>query len=162
MLKEKKWSPYLSGIIIGLLQIPVFFFVRGSIGTSSALGNIACFVSSYFKEHEMVCFPVIKSWWQLGFIIGIFLGAYFSKQLSKSKRPAISRFWVDTLSNYSKMKRLMYAFIGGYLFLLGSRIADGCTSGNGISGIALLSIGSFVVTSAMFATGILTTKWLYK
>ena len=45
--------------------------------------------------------------------------------------------------------------------LLGARIADGCTSGNGISGISLLSIGSMIVIASMFIGGILVVQ-LYK
>ena len=44
--------------------------------------------------------------------------------------------------------------------LLGARIADGCTSGHGISGIAQLSIGSFTAVAAMFAGGIGTAMLL--
>lgn len=45
--------------------------------------------------------------------------------------------------------------------LLGARLADGCTSGNGISGIALLSVGSMIVISSMFFGGILVS-FFYK
>ncbi|MEE4378192.1 MAG: YeeE/YedE thiosulfate transporter family protein, partial [Candidatus Competibacteraceae bacterium] len=39
--------------------------------------------------------------------------------------------------------------------LLGARIAGGCTSGHGISGIAQLAVGSMLAVAAMFAGGIL-------
>ncbi len=40
--------------------------------------------------------------------------------------------------------------------LLGARIADGCTSGHGISGMAQLAVGSTIAVGAMFAGGIAT------
>ena len=40
--------------------------------------------------------------------------------------------------------------------LFGARIADGCTSGHGLSGMAQLSVGSTVAVAAMFAGGIVT------
>lgn len=40
--------------------------------------------------------------------------------------------------------------------LFGARIAGGCTSGHGISGMAQLSAGSTVEVAAMFTGGILT------
>ena len=40
--------------------------------------------------------------------------------------------------------------------LLGARIADGCTSGHGLSGMAQLAVVSTVAVIAMFAGGILT------
>ncbi|KAI1381726.1 hypothetical protein F4677DRAFT_439541 [Hypoxylon crocopeplum] len=45
------------------------------------------------------------------------------------------------------------AVLGGILLAVGSRMAGGCTSGHGISGISLLSVSSFVSVAAMFAGG---------
>ncbi|KAI0843145.1 hypothetical protein F5Y06DRAFT_81831 [Hypoxylon sp. FL0890] len=45
------------------------------------------------------------------------------------------------------------AVLGGILLAIGSRMAGGCTSGHGISGISLLSVSSFVSVAAMFAGG---------
>ena len=42
------------------------------------------------------------------------------------------------------------------------RIADGCTSGHGVSGIAQLAIGSFIAVTAMFGAGIITANLIYK
>ena len=46
------------------------------------------------------------------------------------------------------------AGIGGFLIILGSRAACGCTSGHGISGFSLLMFVSIVSTMAMFGGGI--------
>jgi uncharacterized membrane protein YedE/YeeE len=46
------------------------------------------------------------------------------------------------------------AFTGGMLMILGARVANGCTSGHGITGLSQLSIGSLVATPSMFAGGI--------
>ncbi|KAI1105283.1 hypothetical protein F4804DRAFT_145059 [Jackrogersella minutella] len=45
------------------------------------------------------------------------------------------------------------AALGGILLAVGSRMAGGCTSGHGISGISLLSVSSFITVAAMFAGG---------
>lgn len=47
----------------------------------------------------------------------------------------------------------LQAVLGGAVMLFGSRLAGGCTSGHGISGMSLLSISSFVSVAAMFAGG---------
>ena len=49
-------------------------------------------------------------------------------------------------------------FAGGFVMLLGARIAGGCTSGHGVSGMAQLAVGSFVAVAAMFAGGILVAS----
>ena len=50
--------------------------------------------------------------------------------------------------------RAPMAFAGGFIMVLGARIADGCTTGHGISGIAQLAVSSSVAVAAMFAGGI--------
>ena len=49
-----------------------------------------------------------------------------------------------------------YGFCGGFLMLFGARLAGGCTSGHGISGMTLLNLESVVAVPAMFAGGIAT------
>ena len=48
-------------------------------------------------------------------------------------------------------------FGAGVLIGLGTKIAGGCTSGNGLSGNAMLSPASLVATMTFFATGIVVT-----
>lgn len=43
---------------------------------------------------------------------------------------------------------------GGFMMLFGSRMASGCTSGHGLSGMALLSIPSIAAVVGMFGTAI--------
>ncbi|KAK4163233.1 hypothetical protein QBC43DRAFT_320208 [Cladorrhinum sp. PSN259] len=45
------------------------------------------------------------------------------------------------------------AALGGFLMILGSRMAGGCTSGHGISGVSLLSVSSFLTVAACFFAG---------
>lgn len=152
MDSRRGWSPYVAGLVIGLLQIPVFLLLHASLGTTGSLGAIASWV---LGQGDLAhCFPYMKHWWQLGLIVGIGFGAYFSARFFGSVRPAVSALWSTILPTTKRWPRFVMAFCGGFLFLLGARIADGCTSGNGISGMAQLSIGSFVVIGMMFAAGI--------
>lgn len=48
-------------------------------------------------------------------------------------------------------------FASGVLIGLGTKIAGGCTSGNGLSGNAMASPASLVATMTFFATGIVVT-----
>jgi uncharacterized membrane protein YedE/YeeE len=57
----------------------------------------------------------------------------------------------------SSWLRVLHA---GVLMLVGSRLAAGCTSGHGLSGMALLSINSFIMVPAMFA-GAIATAFLF-
>lgn len=53
------------------------------------------------------------------------------------------------------------ATLGGALMIVGSRLAGGCTSGHGISGISLLSASSLVTIASTFAAGGVVAKLLY-
>ena len=46
------------------------------------------------------------------------------------------------------------ALLGGFASIFGARMAGGCTSGHGISGMSTLSVSSFVTMAAMFGGGI--------
>ena len=49
--------------------------------------------------------------------------------------------------------RLILAFGGGALAGIGSRLARGCTSGQGIVGGGLMSVGAWIFLMAVFAGG---------
>jgi uncharacterized membrane protein YedE/YeeE len=49
--------------------------------------------------------------------------------------------------------RLFLAFSAGTLMALGAKLARGCTSGQALTGGALLSVGSWVFIFAAFAAG---------
>jgi uncharacterized membrane protein YedE/YeeE len=75
-------------------------------------------------------------------------------RFSGARRQPISPIWQRALGSASPAKRYAVAFVAGFLMLLGARIADGCTSGHGLSGMAQLAVGSTVAVAAMFAGGI--------
>jgi uncharacterized membrane protein YedE/YeeE len=52
------------------------------------------------------------------------------------------------------------ALVGGFLIALGARLAGGCTSGHGISGLSRLRPASFATVAAMFGGGIVTATML--
>ncbi len=161
-LTDRAWSPYLTGIIIGLLQIPAFLLLDTALGTSSsyvtlgdslaALADPAIARLDYAAKH----LSGAKNWWQVAVVAGIALGAALSAHLSGTRRHGIAPVWRRALAHPSPGRRFAMAFGAGFLMLAGARIADGCTSGHGISGIAQLAIASFVAVAAMFAGGIAT------
>ncbi|KAM3437040.1 hypothetical protein MY4824_003941 [Beauveria thailandica] len=53
------------------------------------------------------------------------------------------------------------AVLGGALMVLGARMAGGCTSGHGISGISLLSTSSLITIATTFATGFVVASLVY-
>lgn len=92
-----------------------------------------------------------------GIPIGAFLAAMATNRFSVSAVPSL---WAQRFGP-SPMKRLIWSFIGGFLLLFGARFGGGCTSGHMISGISQLAASSFVFSTALFASAILTARWLY-
>ncbi len=162
LMHRKAWSPYLAGVIIGLLQIPTFLLMNTALGASSSFvtvgAHIAAFVDpaaaniKYFASHMYGA----KNWWQVAVVIGIAVGAFISMRLSGARRQTISPVWERAMGVRTLGARAPIAFSAGFIMLFGARIAGGCTSGHGISGMAQLSAGSTLAVAAMFAGGILT------
>jgi uncharacterized membrane protein YedE/YeeE len=59
-------------------------------------------------------------------------------------------------------KRLTAAFLGGVVIIFGARLADGCTSGHGISGSLQLAVSSWTFFLVMFASGIATAFVMFR
>ena len=61
-----------------------------------------------------------------------------------------------------KRRRLPNAVFGGFLMGAGSRLAPGCNIGNIYSGLAELSVHSFIATVGILAGVYVMTHWLYR
>jgi len=142
------WSPYISGVIIGLLQFPVFLISSDGLGCSS---GFVVLLSKIFGTNLADRFSYFKlnfgarTTWQLFLDAGIILGAglcYLAAAPSKSVDPTLGQ--------------ALTSLIGGFALIFGARLANGCTSGHGLTGVAKLSVGSLLAVAAMFGGGMAT------
>lgn len=92
-----------------------------------------------------------------GIPIGAFLAAMATSRFSVRAVPSV---WMQRFGP-SPVRRLVWSFVGGFLLLFGARFGGGCTSGHMISGVSQLAVSSFVFSTALFASAILTARWLY-
>jgi uncharacterized membrane protein YedE/YeeE len=53
------------------------------------------------------------------------------------------------------------AFFGGVVAMVGARLADGCPSGHGLSGMMQLSASSFAALALFFGAGVITANLVY-
>ncbi|XP_067653437.1 thiosulfate transporter TsuA-like [Haliotis asinina] len=142
------WPPYASGIIVGILQVPVVLVLGDTIGGSTSYVTISSqwVVSKTLQEK----FPYmaakrtgISNWWQVIYVCCAIIGGLVSAVTS------------DSLASIQGVG-LLEGFFGGVLMLLGARIAAGCTSGHGLSGMGLLAWLSFIAVPFMFGGAIAT------
>ena len=90
------------------------------------------------------------------FALAMILGAFLSRvtrgpRPEKADRiaPAVSRRRFGPGAG----KRFTVAFLGGVLVLFGARLAGGCPSGHGMSGLMQLSISGFLAMVGFFGAG---------
>lgn len=142
------WSPITAGVVMGLLQIPTFFFLDQNIAVSSSfvmvIGGLLRLVVSDTdnKMPYLRNFVGVNDFGQLGSSLGIIVGAFLSSWLSGVK------IIHDTNGS------ILSSFIGGFCVLFGARLAGGCASGHGLSGIARLSSASLLTSMFMFVGAI--------
>lgn len=80
-------------------------------------------------------------------IVGAFLAAIWSGDFS---------------IRVPKRRRLPNAIVGGFLMGAGSRLAPGCNIGNIYTGIAELSVHSFIASAGIIAGVYAMTHWMYR
>lgn len=162
------WSPYLIGAGIGVLSWLVFLVVNAPLGITTSMAQLAAGAAAPLVGWEAVA---ANSYWarQLPkldygtlFLAGTMLGGLVSALLARSWHvEAVPRVWAERFGP-SPAKRYAHAFLGGIIAMYGARMANGCTSGNGISGGLQLAVSGWVFLAAMFATGTLTAILMFR
>ena len=170
-LTMKSWSPYVAGAGIGLLSWFAFATADHPIGVTTAFENSAALVekaavpsveqtNDYFaKKKAEGKLPKIDWEWML--VLGVFIGAVLSSTLSGDRVSAVvPPLWRWRFGD-SAFKRLAVAFAAGALMMFGARLAQGCTSGHGISGTLQLAVSSWIFISVAFGVATVTVWTLY-
>ncbi|MCJ1472018.1 hypothetical protein MMC13_000662 [Lambiella insularis] len=142
-------SPLIGGLLVGVTQASSLIITGNTLGTSSAYEEMGHWVwhGWHVLKHQPGAEkpPSTKS---LMFVVGILGGSWTFSQLA----PASLLHELATGSESLVSKRS--AMVGGCMMILGARLAGGCTSGHGISGMATMGVASFLTVAAMFAGGL--------
>lgn len=166
MKEGKAWSPYLGGGLTGLLAVVSVVVADKFLGASTTFARSAGMLEQLvFPKHvaELAYFvkytPKID--WQWMFLAGILFGAFFSAISSHSFRiQNPPDMWTERFGS-SQVLRAIVAFIGGAIALFGARLAGGCPSGHGLSGLMQLSISGFLALPSFFIGGMIVAAMLY-
>ncbi|MFN2123170.1 MAG: YeeE/YedE thiosulfate transporter family protein [Candidatus Promineifilaceae bacterium] len=148
-------DPYLAGILLGVVLFLAFFLTGSGLGASGGLNRLLVYFQDLlFPAHtNQVPYLIemaggdrnaLDSWivfLTLGTVAGGFISGWFNKRVKWEtvKGPHIST-----------RTRWFLAFLGGMLMGYGARFARGCTSGQALSGGAVLSVGSWAFMFAVF------------
>jgi len=149
-------NPYLGGLLLGLVLFTAFFLTGNGLGASGGLNRILVFFEDLVAPGHVDRTPYLLSMaggdsnpldsWivfiTVGVVIGGFTAGWFNGRVrvETNKGPHISKY-----------KRWSMAFLGGAFMGYGARFARGCTSGQALSGGAVVSLGSWAFMFAVFA-----------
>jgi len=149
-------NPYLAGTLLGIVLFLAFFITGSGLGASGGLNRLLVYVQNAVNpEHvDQVAYLLkmaggnvnpLDSWivfLTVGTIIGGFISGLMGRRI---------KFETNKGPQIGNGTRWILAFIGGALMGYGARLARGCTSGQALSGGAVLSVGSWAFMFAVFA-----------
>ena len=158
--KDKKWI--YSGIALVVLNAIVFssFVANRPIGASTTypyLGDLITNLTTndYFDKIK------IPGNWEMIFLFGAFLSGLVLSLIKKDFRiKLLHENWIK-YKGPSTQKRIIWSFIGGFILILGARMAGGCTSGHILSGGMQFALSSFVFAIFVFAGLLITGRLFY-
>lgn len=163
---RKQWSPYLVGAAIGVLSWFAFWSADHPLGITTAFEHTAAMAieavapdfaegNSYYADED----PKITWEWML--VVGVLLGSLLSVYTSGDREAmTVPPLWRDRFGD-SVAGRLVVAFLAGGLMMFGARLANGCTSGHGISGNLQLAASSWIFSIIFFSVAIATSLLVY-
>lgn len=151
-------NPYLAGIGLGLVLLAAFVIAGRGLGASGAFASLVSFAVNLIAPTHTAGNPFYEKYlsrasnplqdWLVIEVIGILIGGFLSGYLAR--RTVLS---VEKGPNISDRGRFAFAFVGGALMSIGAQCARGCTSGQALTGGALLNLGSWAFMLSVFAGG---------
>jgi uncharacterized membrane protein YedE/YeeE len=152
------WNPYVAGIALGLVLFTAFFVTGQGIGGSGGPTRIGAWVLSKIAPSQVdqniylapiaggVAHPLHHP--MVYMFLGTILGGLVSGLLSGRAQACFIKG-----PHSSNTSRVIFAILGGVVIGVGARIARGCTSGQALTGGAVLSLGSWIAMMMIFVGG---------
>jgi uncharacterized membrane protein YedE/YeeE len=165
-MKNRYMNPYLAGTLLGLVLLSAMYLSGRGLGASGGMKYcVVSIVGAVDKQHAEKSIYYnkyfadgknpLKNWLTIE-IIGVVAGGFISGAISKRLK-----FRIEKSPKISNTRRLIFAFLGGVLFVYGAQLARGCTSGAALSGMAVLSVAGFVTMVAIFGSAYLFA-WFFR
>jgi len=152
-------NPYLAGVGLGLVLLAAFVLVGRGLGASGAFSSTISWLTSLVAPGHAQANEYMRDYlgdgsshplkaWLVFEVVGVAAGALLSGLLAG--RVHLS---VEKGPRVSTALRLLCAFLGGGLMAFGAHLARGCTSGQALTGGALLNVGSWAFMIMVFVGG---------
>ena len=137
MNEQLAW--YIGGPVLGLCVVALRWLLNERLGATRAWADA---VALRFGVH---------GWLLIGLIVGGVVFGFVGSSVD-------GYGWLtDTFTGSAQWVIVPILALSGALIGYGARLAGGCTSGNGLSGNAVLSPASLVATGTFFGTAIVVS-----
>jgi len=150
-------NPYLAGFLLGLTLLVSFIVLGAGLGASNAIARAAAWCGLCVVPDNVLGSKYFGAWggdpmnyYLVYMLVGVLLGGFVSAVINRRVKVMVERG-----AAFPAGKRLILALLGGILAGFASRLARGCTSGQALTGTALLSTGGVAFLLATFAGGYL-------
>ena len=148
-------NPYLAGVLLGLTLLASYLILGAGLGASAGIARAGAFCELALAPSRTLASRYFGAWgaqplhYYLVFMLaGVFCGGLISALLAD--RCAVM---MERGARCSSLKRMVFALAGGIIVGFASRLANGCTSGQALSGGAVLLTGSLLFLVSVFAGG---------
>lgn len=142
------------GITLAVLEFVVFATQDRGIGAATSYSYLAALVWPPLRNASWARIALPGAW-EGWFLLGGFLGAW---AMARARRRAQGAAGGARSPARPSGRRLAGAFLGGFLLILGARLADGCTSGHILSGGIQLAVSSLWFAGFAILGGVLTVR----
>jgi len=156
-------NPYLAGVMLGLALLASFLVLGVGLGASAGIARVGAYVQRQFDPRHVAESAYFGAWgaeplhyYVVFMFAGTLLGGLVSAAIARRIEPQVERG-----PSASRPLRLAAALLGGILVGFASRLASGCTSGQALTGGAMLAVGSLLFLVAVFAGGY-ATAWIVR
>lgn len=159
--KDNKWV--ISGIGLAILNLLVFSeaITNRPIGASTTYPYLGDFLTGITKNDYFTKIQTPGNW-ELVFLAGAFMAGLVISLIKKEfKFILIHDNWKKYRGESAK-ERILWSFLGGFILILGARMAGGCTSGHILSGGMQLAFSSLTFAVFVFIGLLFTGKKFYK
>lgn len=188
ILFQKEWDWKISGFALGFIFLIAIVFVK-PIGVSTQFVILDGIIWNSISDNVVVENESASSGYSSSnaylnksggkyaknianplnysfiFVLAMALGGFVAFRLKHNKdgktklannEIRVCRYW------NSNSKRYIAAFVGGFIVLIGARIAGGCTSGHMMSGMMQTSLSGYLFTLGAFIVAVPVAIFLYK
>ncbi len=148
------WNPYVAGFGLGVTLLVSYVVLGTGLGASATPARLSAVAAHAVAPAAVAANSYVGKWFEGGspllhYLVFMSLGVLLGGHLSARWAGRVQRV-VERGPTASKRLRLGLAVGGGVLVGFASRLAAGCTSGQALSGGAMMFTGSWVFMLAIF------------